>query len=328
MYSGAVMQKNKKTNAESWLVFLFFITLVFHFFNIYIFHFSNIKIRFHSVFGVIYGPLIWLYIRTLCEKGFVPGKRELLHFTPAAFLFVFILTAMLRNEQSNLLFIQPIVFVQTFAYLIGAFIKMNKSGKWRQPAMNWVRWFLIIFTFLISIAFIDYLRWAYNWQIANTLTFSALLSAALLLTSWLVFQGLCQNVFVQKKDILSGSSKGRYAQVFLTLGEKNDLVCRIQSYFEEHKPYLDSHLSINDLAEKMDVPAYILSRAINENFGQNFPEYVNTHRIQTAKHLLIHSDLKILAVAFDSGFSNKTSFNRVFRKSTQLTPSKFRDLSI
>ncbi|MEX0361710.1 MAG: helix-turn-helix domain-containing protein, partial [Allomuricauda sp.] len=67
--------------------------------------------------------------------------------------------------------------------------------------------------------------------------------------------------------------------------------------------------------------------AINENEHKNFSEFVNEFRIEKAKQMLAdpkHQQDKIVAIAYDCGFGNVTSFNLAFKAKTQLTPTAFR----
>ena len=98
----------------------------------------------------------------------------------------------------------------------------------------------------------------------------------------------------------------------------------------EDRPYLSEHLKIEDLANALGIPIHLTSDLINQQFGVNFFEFVNSYRVEEAKKLLRNSKLgekKILAIAFESGFGNKATFNRVFRDLTNLTPSQYRKQS-
>src|SRR6266498_1011760 len=95
----------------------------------------------------------------------------------------------------------------------------------------------------------------------------------------------------------------------------------------KEKSYLQSELSLNQLAAELSVKPKILSQIINEKLGQNFFDFINTYRIEEAKRLLVeHEDPKItvLEILYEVGFNSKSSFNTVFKKNTGLTPSDFK----
>ena len=92
------------------------------------------------------------------------------------------------------------------------------------------------------------------------------------------------------------------------------------------KPYLDRELTIYDLSEQLKIPRHILSEVINEHMGKNFYHLINDYRVKEVKERMKQEDLKqltILAIAFDSGFNSKSSFNTIFKEKTGQTPSEY-----
>lgn len=130
----------------------------------------------------------------------------------------------------------------------------------------------------------------------------------------------------QPKLFQEGLKKGR-TQTQLTASSAISLQQRLQDCMEREKPFLKDDLKIGDLAKLIDLPVHHLSEFLNNELHTNFADYINQYRIETAKALLSdpthHAD-KILAIAFEAGFSNKATFNRVFKQSTGQTPSAFR----
>ncbi|MBL7726640.1 MAG: AraC family transcriptional regulator, partial [Dinghuibacter sp.] len=62
-------------------------------------------------------------------------------------------------------------------------------------------------------------------------------------------------------------------------------------------------------------------------FGVSYPELVNRHRVDEARRILSDprfQEEKILGVAFEVGYNNKTTFNMVFKRLTGSTPSEYR----
>lgn len=95
---------------------------------------------------------------------------------------------------------------------------------------------------------------------------------------------------------------------------------------KEQRPYLEPRLSLPELAERSKIPVHTLSRVINEGFGKNFFEFVNTYRVEEFKRLATPEKLKhhtVFALALESGFNSKTTFNAAFKKITSLTPREY-----
>ena len=69
-----------------------------------------------------------------------------------------------------------------------------------------------------------------------------------------------------------------------------------------------------------------LSEVINEGFGKNFNDFVNSYRVEAVKQMLQdgkQKQLSLLGIAYDCGFNSKATFNRVFKKIAQTSPTEF-----
>ena len=115
-------------------------------------------------------------------------------------------------------------------------------------------------------------------------------------------------------------------------GDKINYVgVRVTSLMEEAKLYLQSELTLQDLAEKLEIPPYQVTQAINDGLGKNFYDLVNGYRVEEAKRLLsdpASRNSKVLTIGMDAGFNSKTTFNTVFKKFTGLTPSEFKEQQV
>jgi AraC-like DNA-binding protein len=102
----------------------------------------------------------------------------------------------------------------------------------------------------------------------------------------------------------------------------------INKLMEEDKVYLDLELSLGKLAELSKIPSRQLSQFIMLTFHKNFKEYINTYRTQYAQQLLTQPNAPrytMQAIAFDSGFNSESSFYKIFKQQTNLTPKQYQD---
>jgi AraC-like DNA-binding protein len=105
---------------------------------------------------------------------------------------------------------------------------------------------------------------------------------------------------------------------------------KVLTYFEKEKVYLNPELTLSELATKLDTNTSVLSAIINTGFGKNFNDFVNEYRVEEFKRKAAEPDSKhltLLAIAFDCGFNSKATFNRAFKKVTDVSPKAFLDLS-
>jgi AraC-like DNA-binding protein len=104
---------------------------------------------------------------------------------------------------------------------------------------------------------------------------------------------------------------------------------KVLIYFEKEKAYLNPELTLSELASKLDTNTSVLSAVINTGFSKNFNDFVNEYRVEEFKRKAAAPDSKhltLLAIAFDCGFNSKATFNRAFKKVTDVSPKAFLDL--
>ena len=99
---------------------------------------------------------------------------------------------------------------------------------------------------------------------------------------------------------------------------------------QEMKPYMNSNLTLPELAKVIGVTPNYLSQVINDHFGMNFFDYVNSYRIELAKVYLHSPDnttATILDIAMAAAFNSKSAFYSAFKKHTGMTPSVYKKSS-
>jgi AraC-like DNA-binding protein/tetratricopeptide (TPR) repeat protein len=101
----------------------------------------------------------------------------------------------------------------------------------------------------------------------------------------------------------------------------------IDEKFNSQKLYQDSDLSLNKLAENIDIHYKQISYAINKIYGNNFISYLNDYRINEAKKLLkdpAYNHFSYLAIGYEAGFNSKSTFYSAFKKATGVSPKEFK----
>jgi AraC-like DNA-binding protein len=141
------------------------------------------------------------------------------------------------------------------------------------------------------------------------------------------FKGLKQPaIFTGYKE---NQSRGKYEKTSLADAVKEDYKNKLLLYMESRKPYLDSTLCLNNLAEKVAIPAHHLSQVLNICLNQNFFDFINSYRIKESRRLLSEQDSvkkTVLEILYTTGFNSKSVFNAAFKKHTGMTPSQFKKL--
>jgi len=112
--------------------------------------------------------------------------------------------------------------------------------------------------------------------------------------------------------------------------EKSKQIESLKDFMIKNEPYLDSSLTIQDLAEQLKMPVKDLSALINLYMNKHFFDFINEYRIEKAKAILkdpLQKELTILEILYQIGFNSKSSFSTSFKKYTGTTPTDFRKAS-
>lgn len=90
--------------------------------------------------------------------------------------------------------------------------------------------------------------------------------------------------------------------------------------------YREPALTIAQVAKRSGYPEYLVSAVINRRFGGTFWDYINRLRVEAVRiHLADAADTRtILDVAYDCGFTSKSTFNAAFKRQVGETPSHYR----
>jgi AraC-like DNA-binding protein len=117
----------------------------------------------------------------------------------------------------------------------------------------------------------------------------------------------------------------KYAKSRMDEATRTRVRRKLEQAMSQGQLYKDNRLTLRALCDQTRENPHYVSQILNQEFGQNFYEFVNHHRIQHAKAALLADPTKtILEIALDSGFNSKSTFNAAFRDHVGCTPTTFR----
>ena len=100
---------------------------------------------------------------------------------------------------------------------------------------------------------------------------------------------------------------------------------RLEKAFAFIRNNYDRDISLQDVADTVNMPAVSFSRFIKKRTGRTFIESLNDIRLGHATRLLINTTFTIAEISYHCGFNNLSYFNRVFKRRNGCTPSEFRE---
>lgn len=318
--------------------------------------FRTTKINYSLIgLSVAIAPLIYLYVKSVTMSSFAFKRKDWLHFLPAFSIILYRIVIFVYDAsqpgfsetQNGYLkihldeaYVLPLYevfgYFQNFLYLAFTFqlfyfyrkkIKEYFSNIYKLE-LNWILSFLILYTVLYFYGFVQSvvgefvvdLNYMQRW--------------------WMVLLTGLVIVYVGIKGYFTDTTRLKKLNFSFTPSRvsipdtpssspkivSNETITRLKSLMESERPYLNPELNLADLAEMASMSRAQLSEAINAGFGKNFNDFVNQYRIDAFKTMLSQnrqSQLSLLGIAFECGFNSKATFNRVFKKMTDLSPSDY-----
>ena len=306
-----------------------------------------------------YGPLLLLYAKWMTTEDPRFNLRYLWHFVPfTAFLIaslIYINEPVMHGTDGFLVvdrFVSfRIVFAITFfisitAYSLATFVVIHRHQRKLKELVSYssekitLRWLLglsitfytgyvVMFIFGgidILVGFMPFDPYEISFISLTILTF---LFGVFGFNQPSIFEEVVRYEHIENSvqlqlDLEPGAKK--YQRSGLKNEDVADLVNKIRKYMVIKKPYLDRDLTIFDLSSQLHISRHALSEVINEHMGMNFYNLVNEYRVKEVKDRMKSEDyrqLTILAIAYDSGFNSKSSFNTIFKEKTGQTPSEY-----
>ena len=301
-------------------------------------------------------PLFYLYVLSVCYSDFKLKWKHLLHLLPIILVnLVFLPRLYLASDADMKLLsgdlehmpeiysIQILIEFQYVLYIVSAFLILKKYREiylenYTNPSTSTYKYlFQMTTVFLIAhclVALKNVLRYSDYRQIFLWLTV-VVGSAALFITCWLVMKALNHPELFRGINSKIQLTKDILPEVEEKTESKNvqddaisSQISRLKQYMAEREPFLDPLLTIQELANQIDIPVRDLSVLINHHMDQHFFDFVNEYRIQKAKVILkdqSRSQLTVLEILYEVGFNSKSSFNTSFKKHTNLTPTAYRN---
>ncbi len=290
-------------------------------------------------YSFAFGPLIYFYVRSLTNHNFQIKKRHLAHFIPVllqAILYLFLTFQDYEFKRDYWLNIhRPYTyrlefngtFLSLAIYTVVSFKRILKYQKWLSEnfsetskiRLNWLKTILLILLVLCIQWFVELILREF-FDNYYQYDFSPMILGILCLT--LAVGGILQQRMVDIQFVQEPHSPDLHFEI------DPAIITRIVEVMSDRKAYLHPQLTLKEFSNLCDLPPRIVSKHINVSQGTSFIDFVNSYRVDDVKKNLVSPDndhLTLEAIAYDSGFNSKSTFNRIFKKFVGVSPSQFRN---
>lgn len=99
---------------------------------------------------------------------------------------------------------------------------------------------------------------------------------------------------------------------------------KLKIVMSEKELFKNPNLTLQDLAQEINISNHQLSQFLNNNLGRNFTSFVNEFRINEACRIITSNNkITLESIGYDVGFNSKSTFFSAFKKHTGTTPLNY-----
>ncbi len=304
----------------------------------YIPHWSQLPLQ----FSLAIGPLIFFYLLKITLPAYKLRPKDLLHFSPlllelgshALEVRDSINTGAATYETPAFYLLNPVlqllVFISVGTYLYKSHrlierfyrrMKFNGGDRYRYE-LRWLHNLLIGFGFLwllwILFKAVDYF---YYYNQLGIHFYYPLYLLLVVMVIWIAAVPLF-------RPETSGSTN---PPAFLKPPVPAEMKQRgywLKKAVQAGRYYQDPELSLNLLAERLELTTHELSKIINTVLKKSFNDFINEFRVAEVARKMedpAYDHITLLGIAFESGFNSKSTFNRAFRQMTGKSAAEYKN---
>ncbi|WP_024771438.1 helix-turn-helix domain-containing protein [Aquimarina macrocephali] len=298
---------------------------------------------------LVVGPLLLLYIKSLFLKEENLVKNSVRHFIPAVLYTVFIAVPTLLygmfsiDRLSYILsdFIYFFIRIGDLYLILYLIISLRLLSKYRKLMksnysnltrydFNWIRIMLQGALCIISIDVILKIYESFYGDFDWNVDFISVITMVVLI-SFLGYYGVNQSkvllpdYILEKNQFTTNKSKNTLPS--FKKEEFEILKSKLEFVLVTNRPYLDEDLTLGKLANQISTTDKKLSMLLNQYMNTTFYDLINTYRINVVKEKMqsdLYDNYSLFGIACECGFKSRTSFNRIFKKETGLSPSVYK----
>lgn len=296
-----------------------------------------------------FGPLIYFYTKSLLDPAFRLERKHTIHFLPividvlpAFAAWVLTIGHLLRHfSQEDLLPWGDIIgqynsysdlprWISVTAYLILTKKYLGTiTASLTQPErqrnrkhLDWLRIFLntfLVFQLVWLVFLIPYIIPFSRFVVLDYVGYYPIYIPLAVLIYGLGIKGFIHSRVTAKPSPESNS-------IQLTKEQADKLVAAITKAMEAEKLYREPNLDLQWLVRHVGSDQRTVSHVLNKYFLKSFNTFVNHYRIEEVKRRMVapgNEHLTLSGIAFECGFNSQSTFQRVFRQITNLSPKAY-----
>ena len=187
-------------------------------------------------------------------------------------------------------------------------------------AKPWLKTFMIIMLFFGAMWVFSYISHFFI-RVSNFSLYYPTEVFLVILMYWIGFTG-----YHRTKTIIQSSEKQSLTLSDFSIAEIEHYAQLLSETMKTEKLYLNPELTVGQVASHLGLNQKLVSAVLNQHLKKGFNEFVNEYRVEEVKKRLAlpqHQHLTIAGIALESGFNSQATFQRTFKKLTNLSPTEY-----
>lgn len=349
-----VKTKNKTSNR---LIAAFLILVAFDISSFFYHRFIDMPLTLEMIrmdLPFFSSPVLYLFVLSVIYADFKLKPKHLLHSLPFVISTLIVTPRFyLASPEAKLSFLNNYLLtpesistliighIQVIAYIIAIFVVLKKSKKVMLENYSnattakhkWLFQLNVISSFIFIVSTSKTIFKFYNDDF-QTINIARIIVVFLVLCfiCWLILKALYDPEIFRGIDskLLPVENMITKNETVINLPDDKgiqDQIQQLKTYMIDKKPYLNPTLTIQNLADDLQLPVREVSILINHHLDQHFFDFVNEYRIQHSMDILkdpAKKQLTVLEILYEVGFNSKSSFNTSFKKYAGVTPTQYR----
>lgn len=322
-----MITENTDLHSKIWAQFAK--TFIYSVLGVYIFYiilFLVLKYFFHDPLALplsvlIIGGCVTGYVTYILTKATF-NYENIFRLVLLPFLVLITIVCLFNSRINHAIFLLyiPIILLSTMVYDFKKTVLLT---------------LLVLFLCLIMDGFSQLLGISINTNYYKNKDFQ-LNSLTLIITIVVAYNSLLILYFKQKIDKVNlNNYTGNYVSPINLFAEENEnetddkyqiLHDKVIQCFENDQLFQDPNLTMKHIADRLETNTTYLSKALNQIGNKRFTQLVNDYRV---KYVLTeiennsHKRFTIEHIYSQAGFSQQSTFNRIFKEYTGKTPTEY-----
>lgn len=341
-FTFSIWKFKKNKQPSDWILLVWFIFIGSHTLTYFTFangySFNVYLLILNASFPFLQGPFLFFYVSSKVRRINKPKAYHFLHLLPFLFFIAYQLANIYIPEtgshgEVNLNFVPffspnnlfGLIFLTSLPiYIMGSYI-ITINTKIQLVNRAWIYLMILFISSIWLSSMVSFFKpesMSHQLQIIVNNILFIVLTGFIYTASYF---SLKEHIYTTDIPTIG---KTKYEKSKLSQVELDNIIRKMDQLMRVEKQYLNPDLSLILLSEMLNTTPNKLSQAINNTYAESFNDYVNRFRINHAKKLIKSGRAKqytLLALGIESGFNSKSTFNRVFRKFENKSPSSYMD---